>query len=168
MTIIDQLIGNGPHLNSLQMCIRAVIIFLFTLGMIRFSGMRVFGIKSAFDTCIIIMLGSILAKAVVGSSPFIPTIVAGLTIVLVHKLLAKWSMDNHMVGKIIKGSHRVLYKNNEFIKNNMQASSLSEHDILEEARLNLKQNSLENVQEVFIERSGKISFIKNENLKNSK
>ena len=49
MEMIDELFGHGTDLNSLQMTVRAIVIFFVTLLLIRFTGMRVFGIKTAFE-----------------------------------------------------------------------------------------------------------------------
>jgi uncharacterized membrane protein YcaP (DUF421 family) len=160
MHLIDTFFGHGANLNPLQMSVRAITIFFFALMLIRFSGMRIFGIKSAFDICITIMLGAVLARAVVGASPFIPTIVASTMLVVIHKLLAMASMNNHWIGTLVKGSHLSVYKNGVLNSKNMKSCSISYNDILEEVRLSLHQNSLENIEEIFMERSGKISFVK--------
>src|SRR5215831_11046179 len=73
MEWIRILFGEGKDLDCLQMSCRAVVAFFITLVLIRMAGIRTFGKKSAFDNVIIIMLGSILSRVVVGASPFIPT-----------------------------------------------------------------------------------------------
>ena len=74
MQTVYELFGRGEHLDVLQMTMRAIIIFFIALVLIRFTGMRVFGIETAFDSCIIIMLGAVLTRAIVGASPMIPTV----------------------------------------------------------------------------------------------
>ncbi|HXS57940.1 MAG TPA: YetF domain-containing protein, partial [Hanamia sp.] len=160
MEIINRLFGHGTDLNALQMSLRAIIIFFVALLLIRFTGMRVFGIKSAFDTCIIIMLGAVLARAVVGASPFIPTIVASLALVVVHKIIAMISVGNVFVSHLVKGRPMSLYKDGILNDQNLRKCSLSYGDVMEEVRLKMDQNNMDNIEEIFMERTGKISVIK--------
>ncbi|HXR83486.1 MAG TPA: YetF domain-containing protein [Hanamia sp.] len=159
METLNDLLGHGTDLTSLQMSIRAFIIFFVALILIRFTGMRVFGIKSAFDTTIIIMLGAVLSRAVVGASPFIPTIVASAVLVVIHKIIATISVSNRTVSHLVKGKHLLLYKDGTLNEKNMRKCSLSFGDVMEEVRLTLNQNNLDNIEEIYMERTGKISVI---------
>jgi uncharacterized membrane protein YcaP (DUF421 family) len=159
MDIINELFGHGTDLNSLQMSVRAIVIFFVALILIRFTGMRVFGIKSAFDTCIIIMLGAVLARAVVGASPFIPTIVASAALVIVHKIIAMVSVNNQLLSHLVKGKPLSLYKNGILNGKNLRRCSLSYGDVMEEIRLTLNQNNMDHIEEIYMERTGKISVI---------
>ncbi|MDQ2719214.1 MAG: DUF421 domain-containing protein [Bacteroidota bacterium] len=159
MHIIDHLFGHGTDLNALQMSVRAIVIFFITLVLIRFTGMRVFGIKSAFDTCIIIMLGAVLSRAVVGASPFIPTIVAAAALVIVHKIIAHISVGHQFISHLVKGKPLSLYKDGILNDKNLRRCALSYGDVMEEVRLKLNQNSMEKIDEIFMERTGKISVI---------
>jgi uncharacterized membrane protein YcaP (DUF421 family) len=159
MEIVNDLFGHGPDLNSLQMSVRAIIVFFIALLLIRFTGMRIFGIKSAFDTCIIIMLGSVLSRAIVGVSPFIPTIIASVVLMLIHKIIASISVSNQFVSHLVKGKPLSLYKNGVLDQENLEKCSLSFGDVMEEIRLAINQNNLDNIEEIFMERTGKISVI---------
>ena len=162
MEIINELFGHGSDLNALQMSIRALITFFVALALIRFSGMRIFGIKSAFDTCIIIMLGAVLARGVVGASPFIPTIAASTALIVIHKIIVAISVSNQFISHLVKGKPLSLYKSGTVNSKNLKRCSLSYGDIMEEIRLTLNQNTMENIDEIFMERTGKISMIKKE------
>ena len=159
MQTINELLGHGTDLTSLQMSVRAFIIFFIALILIRFTGMRVFGIKSAFDTTIIIMLGAVLSRAVVGASPFIPTIIASAVLVIIHKIIATISVNNRTLSHLVKGKPLLLYKDGTLNAKNMKKCSLSYGDVMEEVRLSLNQNSLDNIEEIYMERTGKISMI---------
>jgi len=159
MQTINELFGQNQDLDVVQMGIRAIVIFFIALVLIRFTGMRVFGIETAFDTCIIIMLGAVLTRAIVGASPFIPTIVASLALVTVHKIIAIISVKNQMISHLVKGIPYSLYKEGKLNDKNLRKCLVSFGDIMEEVRLKLNQNSLDDVDEIFMERTGKISVI---------
>ena len=159
MEIINQLFGHGPDLNALQMSLRATACFFVALILIRYTGMRVFGIKSAFDICITIMLGAVLARAVVGASPFLPTVAACAALVVIHKIIADISVSNQFISHLVKGKPLSLYKDGILNDKNLRKCSLSFGDVMEEVRLEMNQNSLDNIEEIFMERTGKISVI---------
>src|SRR6476620_3419340 len=108
--LINTLFGEGKDLNTLQMASRAFVLFFITLILIRLAGMRTFGIKSAFDNCVIIMLGAVLSRAITGASAFIPTIVASVVLVAVHKILALLSVNNKTISHLVKGKPISIYK----------------------------------------------------------
>ncbi|MER3497356.1 MAG: hypothetical protein C4308_01320 [Chitinophagaceae bacterium] len=85
---LQQIFGSGEHLLPGQMAARAFVIFFITLALIRIGGMRIFGQKTAFDSILVIMLGAVLARGIVGASPFFSTVAAGVTFIIVHKILA--------------------------------------------------------------------------------
>lgn len=155
-----KLFGEGKELNALQMGDRAFVMFFITLILIRITGMRAFGTKSAFDNIIVIMLGALLSRAVVGVSPFIPTVVAGLVLCAVHRLLAMLSMHNSKISHLVKSEEVVLYKNEKLNKKVMDECNVSIGDLMEGIRLAANINSLEEAKEVYMERNGQISVIK--------
>ena len=160
MQTIHEIFGQGFNLNILQMTARAVVIFFIALILIRFTGMRMFGIKSAFDICVTIILGAVLARAIVGASPFIPTVVSSLGLVVVHRVIASISVNNQWMSHLVKGIPHSLYKNGQLNETNLKKCLLSFGDLMEEVRITLHQNTLDDIEEIFMERSGKISVIR--------
>ncbi len=153
------LIGEGTDLTALQMTIRAIGMFFIALVLIRIGGMRIFGHESAFDSILVILLGAILARAVVGASPYFATVAAAAAITIIHRVLGWIACKNITVGKLIKGEHIPLYENSEFKWKNMRRCSISEGDLLESLRLQTNQNELLKVEKAIMETNGHISFI---------
>jgi uncharacterized membrane protein YcaP (DUF421 family) len=60
----------------------------------------------------------------------------------------------------VKGVPYSLYKDGKLNDKNLKKCLLSFGDIMEEVRINLNQNSLENIDEIYMERTGKISVIR--------
>lgn len=160
MDIIHTLFGEGKDLNSLQMVCRAVVSFFLTLLMIRIAGIRTFGKKTAFDNVIVIMLGSIFSRVVVGASPFIPTTAACMAFVLVHRLLAWVSLYSDTVGRWVKGEASTLYADGQRNVRNMRSARVSEKDLRESVRQRMNEDSFEHVREIIQERNGEVSVIK--------
>ena len=160
--IIYTLFGEGKDLNALQMGCRTIVIFFIALALIRLSGMRSFGSKTAFDSIIVIMLGAILSRAVVGASPFLPTVVSGIVLTSIHRLLGFLSVKNSSISHIVKGEEISIYKDGKLHKKNMERCSVSIGDVMESVRQNGNIDDLEKVKEIFMERTGQLSIVKKE------
>ena len=158
--IIKQFFGEGRDLTSGQMAARAFVMFFIALILIRVSGMRSFGAKSAFDNIVVIMLGALLSRAVVGVSPFVPTVVAGVSLCATHRILAMLGARIHFISDLLKGKDRLLYKDGQLFKNNMRKADISPGDLEEGIRLAANTSSFEKIKEIRMERSGKISVVK--------
>lgn len=154
--------GVDEHLDAWHMCLRAFIMFFVTLALIRIGGMRIFGLKTAFDSILVIMLGAVLGRGVVGASPFFSTVAAGLVMVLVHRLLSYLAMYNQWIGKIVKGHHHTLYENGKFNERKMKKHGISKDDLEAAVRVQLNSDRIADAKEIRIEKSGELSVIKKE------
>lgn len=160
MQLIHTVFGSGKDLSSLQMVSRSLLAFVMTLVMIRIAGIRTFGKRSAFDNVIVIMLGSIFSRVVVGASPFIPTSLACFAFVGVHGLLGHISVRSDFIGRLVKGEKSSLYLAGKPNQRNMLKAMISEKDLEESVRLRLNADDLNQVREIIIERNGDISVIR--------
>jgi uncharacterized membrane protein YcaP (DUF421 family) len=157
-TLID-IFGEGKDLAVYQMCARAIVIYFIALLFIRISGRRTFGKKSSFDNVIGIILGAVLSRAVVGASPFLPTVVASLALVLIHRMLGMLSIYSEKLSHIIKGQSMVLYKNGKIDRDNLKASLMSEDDLMSDLRLKGSTTNLNDVAEIDMETTGEVSVV---------
>ena len=153
------LVGEGQHLTPLQMSVRAFTMFIIMLVLIRMAGTRTFAKKSSFDNIIVFMLGAILARGVVGASPYWSTVAASVVMVGMHRLIAWITVKNRKLEKIIKGTCIKLYQNGALIGNNLEKTGMSENDLHESLRLETKKMTLSEIDTAFMETNGRISFI---------
>jgi uncharacterized membrane protein YcaP (DUF421 family) len=156
-------LGTGPkELTFLQVSIRGLIIFVTTLVMVRLSSKRSLAEKTAFDAVLVVIVGSMLARAINGSAPFFPTLGGGFILVIIHRLFGLTAYFSHAFGIVLKGKPEVLVQNGVLNRRNMVWNHISEHDLDEDMRLEAKTEDLSKIKVARVERSGDISFIKAE------
>ncbi len=160
MNLLEVLFGRGEHLNSLQMGMRALVTFFIALLLVRVAGMRTFGLRSAFDNIVGIMLGAVLARGVVGASPFGATMVASAVIVVVHRVLALVCLKHAGLERVIKGEHRRLCRDGVVDEHTMARSGISRGDLLEGVRQSANIDSIDEIAAAYIESNGQISAVK--------
>ncbi|KIO77358.1 hypothetical protein TH53_09825 [Pedobacter lusitanus] len=161
MELIVKLFGEDKNLTTLNMSLRAVMVYLILLLLIRISGTRTLAKKTAFDNIIVITVGALLSRVIVGASEFVPTVTAGFSLVVAHRCLAWISLRHPWLDKWIKGSRRLLYKNGIIHHQNLVKSLMSEEDLLESVRTGSNIDTLEKIEEARLERTGEVSIIKN-------
>jgi uncharacterized membrane protein YcaP (DUF421 family) len=159
MDTIHFLFGEGEKLNMLQMSMRAFVMFCIMLLLVRFTGRRAFAKKSSFDNIIVIMLGAVLARGVVGASPFWSTVAASVVMVIMHWIIAWLAVKNRVLERLIKGTYIRLYDKDKIVDNNLAKTGISENDLHESLRLETKKDTLEDIDTAYLETNGRISFI---------
>jgi uncharacterized membrane protein YcaP (DUF421 family) len=167
-TVMDltQIWGNKAEIGLVECAARAAVMFILMVVMLRLSGMRSFGKGDVFDNILTILLGAVLARGIVGATPFLSAIAGGVTIMVIHNVLSNLSFYHHWIGKIVKGRSLLLYSKGEYNPRNMSLANITENDIKEQLRISLHANSLDEVEEIYFERTGKVSFVKKSNSSN--
>lgn len=147
-------------LTFLQISLRGIIVFVATLIMVRLGHKRSLARKTAFDAVLIVILASVLSRAINGSSAFFATLGGSVVIVIVHRIFAWIAYYSHGFGVLIKGAPEVIVENGDLIIRTMRRNHISRHDLEEDMRLDAKLEDLSKIKVARVERSGDISFIK--------
>ncbi|MCC9137956.1 DUF421 domain-containing protein [Pontibacter silvestris] len=143
-----------------QMSLRAIGVFVMALIILRIGSVRIFGKNTAFDIVLGVIYGSILSRAITGNSPFWPTIVAALVLVLLHNGLAALAYRTHFgVGDFIKGKPKVLIKDGDLQHEILKSNGITDNDLLEALRNSGNDDGLDMIKAAYLERSGDISII---------
>jgi len=130
--------------------------------MVRIGDRRSLSEKTAFDAIFIVLLGSMLSRAINGTAAFFTTIGAGAALMLIHRICALGACRSHWFGKLVKGNDRVIVRNGKVDSKAMRRCMISKHDLEEDLRLDAKTEDLSKIRIARIERSGDISFLKNQ------
>ncbi|MEM7761062.1 MAG: YetF domain-containing protein [Cyanobacteria bacterium P01_A01_bin.40] len=157
---IDGALGlNAQQLNIWQMGLRAAIIYVAALIMVRIAGERRFiGKYAAFDVILSIIFGSTLSRAINGTSAFFETIFAGFVLVTIHWLFSAIAFHSAYVEKLIKGRSRIIIKDGQLCHKAMQSHHITREDLVSTLRLQCQISRLEQVEQARFERNGDISF----------
>lgn len=163
---MESLLGATHNVNAAQECLRALIIFLYGLIMLRLSGRRTFARMSALDFIITIVVGSVLAQAMTGSVPMGPAVVGVAVLIFLHALLSFAVARSDTVSRLIEGEPVALARDGVLDEKARLACKISRSDLAE----TLRQKGLDGLKDLprtkalQLEPSGKISVLKRTNI----
>jgi uncharacterized membrane protein YcaP (DUF421 family) len=162
-SFVEQFLGLGlePHnLKFGHVALRALIVFIATLIVIKVAHKRFLARRTAFDVVLGFILASMLARAVNGSAPFFATMGAACVLVLLHRLLASASAQSLRIETFIKGTDEVLVRDGVIDDQAMKRHAISRKDLEEDLYLDAHTDHLERIRTARLERSGDISAVR--------
>ena len=95
--------GQAAPLSVGQMAVRGAVIFWICYLLLRLGGWKIFGKKSAMDYVIIIVMGSVLSKVIIGDAGFFPATAACLAMVLFNRLVSALCARLNWLSLFIEG-----------------------------------------------------------------
>ena len=153
------LLGFEPYpINLARMMVRASIVYMCVLVFVRFGERRFMGKNTVFDFILGIVLGSVSSRAITDSSPFFPTLAASAMLVALHWLFAAMAFRYKPFGAVVKGMPHKLVKDGQIDWDTMHEYHITRRDLEEYLRQH-GQTSLDNVEQVWLERNGQLSII---------
>ena len=157
---VSEVIGLGnDELTIWQIALRALIIYVTAILLVKLGEKRFMGKNTAFDMILGIILGSVLSRAITGDATFFAIIWAGAFLVALHWLFSVISYHSDWFGTLLKGSERTLIKDGKINWDNMRKSHISRKDLEMALHSNGKVTDPSHVQVARFERSGDISVI---------
>jgi uncharacterized membrane protein YcaP (DUF421 family) len=154
-------LGAEPKmLNFWQMALRAIIMYVAGLAMVRLAGDRRFGGRyNDFDVILSIVFGSLLSRAINGSAPFLVAIGAGFVLVGMNRLFAFIADHSRRFNQLISGSSLILIQDGETQSHNLNKAHLGQSELMASLRSNAHISTPDEVKLARFERSGQISVI---------
>lgn len=154
------LLGIGQEeLSAGQMALRAAVVYVIAVAIVRLGKKRFMGRATAFDLILAILLGSIISRVITGDAPFFAGLGAALTVVAMHWLFSAISVRWSRFGTLVKGSPRLLVRDGAIDRAQMRHVHMTDGDLWEDLR-GKGISDLAEVAEARLERSGKVSVIK--------
>src|SRR5437773_10305148 len=96
-------LGAEPQtLTFVQISLRGIIVFMFTLLMVRISARRSLARRTVFDSVFLVILASVLARAINGSADLLSTVGGAFAMVAFHGVVSWIAFYSHAFGNLIK------------------------------------------------------------------
>ena len=145
--------------------IHAVVGYFWLLFTVRFLSRRPGAQMTPFEFVLIFLMGGVIILATVGNDQSeTNSVLAVMTIGLLHRLVSALSVRFPVVGRIIEGIPLVLVEKGEWRVDNMKKMRIADDDVMAAARTK-GVKSLDGVRYAVLERLGSISIIKEDEKK---
>jgi uncharacterized membrane protein YcaP (DUF421 family) len=159
---IDWVLGLGLEARDLgvgRMSLRAFVVFIVAIAIVRSGDERFMGKSTALDVMLGIVFGSVVSRAITGTAPFFPTLAASMVLVAMHWTISAIAFRSRGFGWLVKGPTHHLVNDGEIDWNEMRKTHISENDLREALRQHGHPDDLSGIESAFLERNGSISII---------
>lgn len=160
--LAERFIGGDEPSHPLawyQVAIRAIVVYLLGLLVVRIGKSRVMCGVTALDVILGFVLGSVLSRGITGHASLSGTFVASAALVAMHWCFTWIACHSHSFGMLIKGGVSLVVENGQPLHENLRQSHLSLHDLEQHLRLKGVE-SVAQVKRAYKERNGEISVIR--------
>ena len=149
----------GTGAAFVEVIIRAVMMYIFAVALLRIFGKRTTMTTASFDLIVTVALGSILASTVVSTSRPIFEGMAALTVVVAMQWLVSLGVSrSDTVQRIVVSPARLLLQDGQIIAEHLKTERLS----IEQLDQNIRQEGFstrDGLKAVVLESSGNVSVI---------
>jgi uncharacterized membrane protein YcaP (DUF421 family) len=144
--------------DLLHTALRASLVYLFILFVVRLLGKRSIGNLSAFDLIVALMIGEVSDEIIFGDVTLQKGFVAVVVIALWHFVNAWTSYRSKAIDKLTAGSPRVLVEHGQIHREALAAERLSEDELWSNLRMQGVEDLAE-VRQACLEPSGHVSVL---------
>ncbi len=143
-----------------EFIVRAVIVYVFVMVVLRLTGKRQMGELAPFDFVLLLLLSNGVQNAMNGGDN---TITAGLiitvTLVGLNSMIAWLAFKNKEIEKVVEGRPEILVHNGYLYSDVLKRNQITHHELNDALRQN-DCASLDDVRLAVLETNGQISVIK--------
>jgi uncharacterized membrane protein YcaP (DUF421 family) len=150
-------IGDGPHLFLLEILFRTVIMYAYTIFLLRVLGKRGMGQLSTLELAIIICFGSAVGDPMIGQEMPIAYGAVAITTVAMLQIGLERIINRHKpLEKILEGEPNLVVDNGIIVRDALKKENLSQEDLFRVLRGKDVQQQGE-IHKAFFETSGQIT-----------
>lgn len=147
----------GEFIAWWQMCLRATLLFLYGIMLLRLAGTRIFGKSVPLDIVMSVIIGSNLSRALTGNAPLVEVMIATAWLLALHWALAQVAHRYPGFATMVKGRPHVLVEDGAIDWAAMRHEGIGMRD-LETAMRDEGVGEVEAIGRATLERDGSISI----------
>jgi uncharacterized membrane protein YcaP (DUF421 family) len=145
-------------LSLFQMLVRAVVLFMVGVALVRIGAPRIFSRAAPVDIVLAVIIGSNLSRTLTGNAPFIEVIIVTAALVALHGVLARLAVHCAPLSRLIKGRAHILARDGDVDWKKMRICAVGKRDLLAAVR-QAGGESLADIHLATLERGGEIDVI---------
>ena len=139
--------------------LRATVIYVFLLVVLRLLGKRAVGDATAFDFMVALILGEVVDEPIYGDVPLVQGMLVIAVIAAWHAVNSYLSYRSQRFDRLTGGSPAILIRNGVIDRKAMRRERINDEELWVLLRLQQIEN-LEDVKEATLEPDGQLSVIK--------
>jgi uncharacterized membrane protein YcaP (DUF421 family) len=149
-----------PTLPWWELAVRAVVVYLALLAMVRLSGKRTVGQFTPFDLLVMLLLSESVSNSLSGSDESLlgGLLVAG-SLVLLNWVVALSASRSHKIERLVEGDPVIVGRNGQLLERVMARHRLTRAEL--EESLRRADCPLQDMSLAVLESNGEISIMKN-------
>lgn len=141
-----------------HLIIRAFLIYFAGIFLVRFQA-QFMGINTPFSYMLNIMMGSLLADAILGKGLYLAVVGAAFTIALMNWLIASLCFYFPSIDIFFRGEPDILVKDGRIQWKAMRKNLITKDELMESVHKQTQSDNLVKVKRAYFENSGEITVI---------
>ncbi len=143
-----------------EFIIRAAIVYVFVMVVLRLAGKRQMGELAPFDFVLLLLLSNGVQNAMNGGDNTITVgLIITVTLVGLNSMIAWLAFKNKEIEKVVEGRPEILVHNGYLYSDVLKRNQITHHELNDALRQN-DCTSLDDVRLAVLETNGQISVIK--------
>lgn len=149
----------GEELDVFLVSLRSMLVYLFSIVIVRVGKKRFFAKATAFDIVLGVMLGSVLSRGINGSAALWPSMAAGAAMVLIHWVFSYFAFHLPSLSHWVRGNANVILEDGKLDMRMMRAHHLTQEDLEAAMRKNGYCEDVTLLKKAVLEQNGEISVV---------
>lgn len=142
-----------------EFVLRAVVVYVVVLVMVRLSGKRTVGQFTPFDLLVVVLLGTAVQNSLIGKdTSLLGGLLLAATLIGLNWLVGMLTARFRRIDKLVEGEPVVLARHGHVYAHVLRRQLISEHDFDEALRLN-NVSDISEVEIALLETNGRISVV---------